>query len=72
MPTAHRWAREILANAPIAVWAIKEAARCGQDMPYESRMYMARDVANRVVQSDNSRDGIIAFKEKRSPVWRAR
>lgn len=72
MPTAHRWAREILANAPIAVWAIKEAARCGQDMPYESRMYMARDVANRVVQSDDSRDGIIAFKEKRSPVWRAR
>ena len=72
MPTAQRWAREILANAPMAVWAIKEAARRGQDMIYESRMYMARDVANRVLLSDDSKEGIVAFKEKRPPVWRAR
>ena len=72
MPTAQRWAREILANAPMAVWAIKEAARRGQDMIYESRMYMARDVANRVLLSDDSKEGIVAFEEKRPPVWRAR
>lgn len=72
MPTARRWANEIMANAPLAVSAIKEAARRGEEMGFESRMYMARDVANRVLQSDDSKEGIIAFKEKRPPVWRAR
>lgn len=72
MGTAKRYAQEILSNAPIAVRAIKEAARRGQEMSFESRMYMARDVANRVLLSDDSKEGVIAFKEKRAPVWKAR
>lgn len=72
MSTAWRYAQEILSSAPIAVRAIKEAARRGQEMGFESRMYMARDVANRVLLSEDSAEGVLAFKEKRTPQWKAR
>ena len=72
LSTAERWAREILENAPIAVRAIKEAARRGYDLPVQSRQYLARDVANRILSSEDTKEGIAAFKEKRKPVWRGR
>jgi crotonobetainyl-CoA hydratase len=72
MEAALRWADEILANAPIAVRGIKEAARRGQELGFESRMYMARDVADRVLLSEDSREGVLAFREKRAPQWKAR
>ncbi len=72
LPAAERWAAEILESAPLAVRAIKEAARRGQELPFEDRVYMARDVANRILHSEDSKEGILAFKEKRKPVWRGR
>lgn len=69
---AERWAAEILENAPLAVQGIKEAARRGQDLPLESRMRLARDVADRVLLSEDAKEGILAFKEKRKPVWKGR
>ena len=33
---------------------------------------MARGVANRVLLSDDSKEGILAFKEKRAPRWSGR
>jgi len=72
LPAAERFAREILENAPLAVHAIKEAARRGQEISFETRAFLARDVANRVLLSEDSREGILAFKEKRKAVWKAR
>ena len=72
MATAERWAQEILENAPLAVYAIKEAARRGSEIPYEGRGHLARDVANRVLLSEDSKEGILAFREKRKPQWKAR
>lgn len=72
LATAERWANDIMENAPLAVHAIKEAARRGQDLPFEKRAYLARDVANRVLLSEDSKEGILAFKEKRKPVWKGR
>ena len=72
LETAERWAREILENAPLAVHAIKEAGRRGQEVSVDTRVYMARDVANRVLLSDDSREGVLSFKEKRKPVWKGR
>lgn len=72
LPAANRWASEILESAPLAVRAIKEAARRGQELPFEDRVYMARDVANRILHSEDSKEGILAFREKRKPVWRGR
>lgn len=72
MPATDRWVKDILRSAPLAVRAIKEAARRGRELPFEDRMYMARDVANRILASDDSREGIRAFAEKRQPVWTGR
>jgi len=72
LETAERWAREIIANAPLAVHAIKESARRGIESPVDTRVYMARDVANRVLLSDDSKEGIVAFREKREPRWTGR
>ena len=72
METAERWAREITENAPLAVHAIKEAGRRGQGLPVIDRMYMSRDVANRVLLSEDSKEGILAFKEKRKPQWKGK
>lgn len=70
LATARRWASEILENAPLAVHGIKEAARRGQEIPFDKRAYLARDVADRVLLSEDSREGVLAFREKRKPVWR--
>lgn len=72
MPAAERWALEILESAPLAVQAIKEAGRRGLEVPVETRVYMARDVANRVLLSDDSKEGVLAFREKRAPKWKGR
>ena len=72
MEAAERWAREIAENAPLAVHGIKEAGRRGQDLAVADRMYVAREVANRVLLSEDSKEGILAFREKRKPQWKAR
>jgi enoyl-CoA hydratase/carnithine racemase len=72
LPCANRWAAEILESAPLAVQAVKEAGRRGQDLSLEPRMRLARDIANRVLVTEDAKEGIAAFKEKRKPKWKAR
>lgn len=72
LETAERWAQEILVNAPLAVHAIKEAGRRGLEVPVDTRVYMARDVADRLLSGEDAREGVLAFREKRAPKWKGR
>ncbi len=72
MESAERWAGEIMENAPLAVHAIKEAGRRGLEVPVDTRVYMARDVANRLLNSEDAHEGVLSFKEKRKPQWKGR
>ena len=72
MEAAERWAEEILENAPLAVQAIKESSRRCLELPLEARLRLARQVADKVLESEDAKEGIAAFREKRSPVWRGK
>lgn len=73
LPTAQRWAEQILEAAPLSVRASKQAVMQGLDEPsleaaigrrYEGLVAMAR--------SEDFVEGPRAFAEKRRPRWKAR
>lgn len=69
LETAYRYANEILEAAPTAVQGMKEAAIRAQELGLEERIEMARGIADRVRLSQDAKEGILAFKEKRQPAW---
>lgn len=72
METAYRYVEEIFEAAPTAVQGMKEAAVRAQELGLEDRIEMAREVADRVRLTNDAKEGILAFKEKRQPVWSGR
>jgi enoyl-CoA hydratase len=65
-------ARRITANAPLAVQATKESVLRGLALPYEDALSLESELAGRVFQSDDAKEGPKAFAEKRPPVWKGR
>jgi enoyl-CoA hydratase/carnithine racemase len=70
IPTAERWAREIMECAPLAVRGTKEAATRGLELPLETAI--ARPYANvqALMASEDRIEGPRAFAEKRPPQWK--
>jgi enoyl-CoA hydratase/carnithine racemase len=64
--------RKILANAPVAMRAIKEIAVRGRDMNVEDRVRFADTLSEHIRQSADAKEGLAAFREKRRPVWQGR
>ncbi|MBI3968572.1 MAG: enoyl-CoA hydratase/isomerase family protein [Chloroflexi bacterium] len=62
----------IRVNAPVAMRAIKEVAVRGLDLNLEQRVRLARFAADVVKQSADAKEGLLAFREKRQPVWQGR
>jgi enoyl-CoA hydratase/carnithine racemase len=67
-------AREIASlvnrNAPLAVRGTRLAIRRGRDLPMHEAEIMAETFRERVVRTDDAKEGPQAFLEKRDPVWR--
>jgi enoyl-CoA hydratase/carnithine racemase len=59
-------------NAPLAVRGTRLAIRRGLDLPLHEAEIMAEAFRERVVRTDDAKEGPKAFVEKREPVWRCR
>jgi enoyl-CoA hydratase/carnithine racemase len=69
-------AREVAAivnrNAPLAVRGTRLAIRKGLDLPLNEAEILAEAFRERVVRTDDAREGPRAFVEKRPPAWKCR
>jgi len=59
-------------NAPLAVRGTRLAIRRGLDLPMYEAEVLAETMRERVVRTDDAKEGPRAFMEKRDPQWRAR
>jgi enoyl-CoA hydratase len=68
------WAREIAANAPLAVQATKEAVMRGLSAPngLAGAYEVEARIGHRLLKTEDVTEGLNAFIEKRLPVWRGR
>jgi len=62
----------IVANAPISTRQIKQSVNCGMNMDLTSAMMFEIEAYNRMVPTEDRREGIRAFHEKRQPNFQGR
>ncbi|MBI4283187.1 MAG: enoyl-CoA hydratase/isomerase family protein [Chloroflexi bacterium] len=72
MPTALEWAETICQASPLAVRASKEAMLRGYDLTLAEGFQVDSEVSRAVDSSEDSREGVRAFIEKRKPVWKGK
>ena len=65
-------ARAIAANAPLAVRAARQAIRYGLTHPFDDGLKLEGDLQRMLYASDDCREGIAAFNERRAPRWSGR
>ena len=70
METALNYARQIAANAPLAVQAAKELALRSSDMSLASGLRMEQMVSRLLQKTDDVKEGRAAFAEKRVPQFK--
>ena len=69
MSTAYEVARTIAANGPMAVRMTKELVQRGLELPLENYLRLLRMFYDRIDESDDQREGLQAFAERRTPTY---
>jgi enoyl-CoA hydratase/carnithine racemase len=65
-------AEQLAAMPPLAVQAIREAVRLGADVPLETALALERRLFERLFDTQDQKEGMRAFLEKRAPVYQGR
>jgi enoyl-CoA hydratase len=63
---------KILANAPLATRAMKQATQSTLALPYPEAVAQARAILGKVIASEDAQEGLRAMREGRKPQWRGR
>jgi enoyl-CoA hydratase len=69
---AVRWAEALLVNGPTALAASKEIVFHSSDWSDEEAWSAQMQYARRALESQDRKEGLAAFAEKRKPVWQGR
>jgi enoyl-CoA hydratase len=72
MPEALETARCIAGNGPISVRQAKQAIQRGMQMSLSDGLAFEIEAYNRMVPTEDRREGVLAFNERRKPVFRGR
>ena len=72
MTVAHEWANEIAANAPLAVQSTKRMMRLGLDETFEANVHHVYLQLLPLFQTEDFREGVKAFIEKRPAQFHGR
>jgi len=72
MSTARELADTICLNGPLAVKACKQSAKESTFLGLREALMNEMSYSAGVFMSDDAKEGIKAFKEKRKPVWQGR
>jgi enoyl-CoA hydratase len=72
LPEALETAAVIAGNAPISTRQLKQSVNMGLNMDLRSGMMFEIEAYNRMVPTEDRREGIRAFNEKRKPAYKGR
>ncbi len=63
------WAEELAQKSPIAVQIAKTGFYHSEDMNYEDQFAYMNEAFARLCTTDDAKEGVTAFFERRNPVW---
>ncbi|MGH0033835.1 MAG: enoyl-CoA hydratase/isomerase family protein [Myxococcota bacterium] len=72
LSVAWDWAVELAANAPLAVAAAKRSMRLGLESSFDANAYHVMGELLQLFRTEDFREGLQAFMEKRTPTYRGR
>ncbi|MEW6261355.1 MAG: enoyl-CoA hydratase-related protein [Thermodesulfobacteriota bacterium] len=68
----HEWAAVLARKSPIAVQIAKKAFYASEDMEYHKAFEYMNEAFARLCSSEDAKEGVSAFLEKRQPNWQER
>lgn len=69
---AEQAAKKICKGGPLAIEAMKQLIHQGYDLDYEAIMKLSDETVSPVVNSEDTKEALKAFVEKRKPVWKGK
>jgi enoyl-CoA hydratase/carnithine racemase len=69
---AREWAKDLAQRSPVAVQIAKSAFYTAEDMAYEKQFAYMNEAFARLCSTDDAKEGVKAFFEKRKPDWKER